>query len=485
METKDFKELTQHKETVADGSSEIQVSLDGLDSIEQTQTGKFSWLVSITAAIGGMLFGYDTGIISAVLVYIDNDLGHTLSSSGKELITSITSGGAFIGAIFAGATADRFGRKIAIYVGSFLFTAGAIIQAAANSLALMTVGRLVVGFGVGSAAMIIPMYIAELSPAKYRGRMIGLDNMCITGGQLVSYGVGAGFAHVQGGWRYMVGGGAIPAIILACMLPFCPESPRQLIYHGKEQEAEKVIRKIFPNGTDEQVRMKVRHITIHVEEAKNMNAGKSQWWVLKQLYVVPANLRALIAACGLMAISQLSGFNSLMYFSPTFMGLFLVVAAIAFKWIPVNHDLSLAEGTTVGPPAIIVLVSMVFFVGFYSSGIGNTAWLSSEFFPMEVRAMGTMMLTMSCWGSNIIVASTFLTQMENTTPSGTFGFYAAICVLGWVSIYFCYPEVKNMTLEDIREVFSHGFGVKRARELQKQMKADRKMASVSDENVKV
>ncbi|KAK0376781.1 hypothetical protein CLIM01_05845 [Colletotrichum limetticola] len=531
METKDFKELTQHKETVADGSSEIQVSLDGLDSIEQTQTGKFSWLVSITAAIGGMLFGYDTGIISAVLVYIDNDLGHTLSSSEKELITSITSGGAFIGAIFAGATADRFGRKIAIYVGSFLFTAGAIIQAAANSLALMTVGRLVVGFGVGSAAMIIPMYIAELSPAKYRGRMIGLDNMCITGGQLVSYGVGAGFAHVQGGWRYMVGGGAIPAIILACMLPFCPESPRQLIYHGKEQEAEKVIRKIFPNGTDEQVRMKVRHITIHVEEAKNMNAGKSQWWVLKQLYVVPANLRALIAACGLMAISQLSGFNSLMYFSGTifslvgfsnpvavgtiiagtnfiftlvnlllvdrvgrrrillctvqFMGLFLVVAAIAFKWIPVNHDLSLAEGATVGPPAIIVLVSMVFFVGFYSSGIGNTAWLSSEFFPMEVRAMGTMMLTMSCWGSNIIVASTFLTQMENTTPSGTFGFYAAICVLGWVSIYFCYPEVKNMTLEDIREVFSHGFGVKRARELQKQMKADRKMASVSDENVKV
>ncbi|KXH31337.1 hypothetical protein CNYM01_04773 [Colletotrichum nymphaeae SA-01] len=498
METKDFKELAQHKETVADGSSEIQVSLDGLDSIEQTQTGKFSWLVSITAAIGGMLFGYDTGIISAVLVYIDNDLGHTLSSSEKELITSITSGGAFIGAIFAGATADRFGRKIAIYVGSFLFTAGAIIQAAANSLALMTVGRLVVGFGVGSAAMIIPMYIAELSPAKYRGRMIGLDNMCITGGQLVSYGV---------------------------------ESPRQLIFHGKEQEAEKVIRKIFPNGTDEQVRMKVRHITIHVEEAKNMNAGKSQWWVLKQLYVVPANLRALIAACGLMAISQLSGFNSLMYFSPTifsvvgfsnpvavgtiiagtnfiftlvnlllvdrvgrrrillctvqFMGLFLVVAAIAFKWIPVNHDLSFAEGATVGPPAIIVLVSMVFFVGFYSSGIGNTAWLSSEFFPMEVRAMGTMMLTMSCWGSNIIVASTFLTQMENTTPSGTFGFYAAICVLGWVSIYFCYPEVKNMTLEDIREVFSHGFGVKRARELQKQMKADQKMASVSDENVKV
>ena len=104
-----------------------------------------------------MTKSYDTGIISGVLVYIDSDLGHTLSSSEKELITSITSGGAFFGAIFAGLTADRYGRKIAIYVGCLLFTIGAIFQAAAFSLALMTIGRLVVGFGVGSAAMIVPM----------------------------------------------------------------------------------------------------------------------------------------------------------------------------------------------------------------------------------------------------------------------------------------------------------------------------------------
>lgn len=130
---------------------------EDLDSIETTKTDKFAWLVSVSAAIGGMLFGYDTGIISAVLVYIHDDLGHDLSSSEKELITSITSGGAFIGAIFAGTTADRFGRKIALYVGCFLFTVGAILQAASFTLAQMTVGRLVVGFGVGSAAMIVPL----------------------------------------------------------------------------------------------------------------------------------------------------------------------------------------------------------------------------------------------------------------------------------------------------------------------------------------
>lgn len=466
--------------------------------------------------------GYDTGIISAVLVYLNEDLGKILTSQEKELITSITSGGAFIGAIIAGSIADRYGRKTTIYMGCFLFTVGAVLQAAAYSIAQMTVGRFVIGLGVGSAAMIVPLYIAEVAPAQYRGRMISLDNMSITGGQLVSYGIGAALAEVPHGWRAMVAIGAVPALILAALLPFCPESPRQLVYHDKHEEAAKVIALIFPEGTPEQVQQKVRHISLHVAAAKSLKHGKGSWWLLKQLYVVPGNLRALFAACGLMAISQLGGFNSLMYYSSTIfalvgfanpvavgtiiaatnfiftwvnlmlvdrigrrrillctvwgMALFLALAAVAFHWIPINHDLTL-KTKEIEWPAYLVLVSMIVYVAFYSSGIGNTAWLSSEFFPMEVRAYGTMMLTCSCWGSNIIVASTFLTQMENTTPSGAFGFYAAICFFGWIAVYFCYPEVKGMTLEDIREVFQHGFGVKFARNLQKEAKINRQMAN--------
>ncbi|KAH6667788.1 general substrate transporter [Halenospora varia] len=519
------KESALHVETVSPPSlGQPSEHLEDLDSIEQTQSSRYAWLVAITAGVGGLLFGYDTGIISAVLVYLNDDLGKVLNSSEKELITSITSGGAFIGAIAAGLTADRFGRKGAIYMGCFLFIVGAVLQAAAYSLTQMTVGRLVVGFGVGSAAMIVPLYIAEVAPAKYRGRMIGLDNMSITGGQLISYGIGAALAHVAHGWRAMVGLGAVPAIILCCLLPLCPESPRQLIYHDKHDEAAIVIRKIFPNGTEEQVQQKVRHIAAHVAEAKALKGGKGQLWLIKQLYVVPGNLRALIAACGLMAISQLGGFNSLMYYSSTLfalvgfsnpvavgtiiattnffftwvnlmvvdrfgrrrillstmwgMALFLALAAVAFHWIPINHDLTL-KSTKIGWPAYVVLVCMIIYVSFYSSGMGNTAWLSSEFFPMEVRSYGTMMLTCSCWGSNIIVASTFLTQMENTTPSGAFGFYAAICFFGWIAVYFCYPEVKGMTLEDIREIFKHGFGVNYARQLQKDMKLKAKVDTES------
>jgi MFS transporter, SP family, solute carrier family 2 (myo-inositol transporter), member 13 len=171
------KESALHVEAVSPSSfGQPSEHLEDLDSIEQTQSSRYAWLVAITAGVGGLLFGaqflftpfkqrmllmartgYDTGIISAVLVYLNDDLGKVLNSSEKELITSITSAGAFIGAIAAGLTADRFGRKGAIYMGCSLFIVGAVIQASAYSLAQMTVGRLVVGFGVGSAAMIVPV----------------------------------------------------------------------------------------------------------------------------------------------------------------------------------------------------------------------------------------------------------------------------------------------------------------------------------------
>lgn len=420
--------------------SEDAIALDG--SIDDIATSWFVWLVALTASIAGALFGYDTGIISAVLVYLGSDLdGRLASSKEKELITSLCSGGAFVGAIFAGLTADKFGRKVAIYVGCVLFVVGAILQGAAYSVVQMSVGRLVVGFGVGSAAMVVPLYIAEIAPTKVRGRLIGLNNMSITGGQVASYGIGAAFAHVDNGWRYMVGLGAVPAIILACLLPFCPESPRQLIYHGKTEEAERVIAKIYKGASTQQVRHKVALIARACDEAKELNENESRWSKIKRLHTVPSNLRALISACGLMVISQLSGFNTLMYYSATLFALVgfsnpvavglvvagtnflmtwvnmmtvdpygrrrvlictvwgmsasLIAVAVAFSFIPVNTDTLELQTTSVSPAAIVVLVFIVCFVFFYGVSVGNTAWMSTDFFPMEVRAMGTMWLTCS------------------------------------------------------------------------------------------
>lgn len=281
-------------------------------------------------------------------------------------------------------------------------------------------------------------------------------------------------------------------------------------------EAEKVLMKIYRGASQEQVRAKAALIAAACEETKEVNYNQTRWAKIKSMHTNPANFRALVSACGLMVISQLSGFNTLMYYSSTLFALVgfsnpvavgLVVAggnfimtwinamivdpigrrrvlvctvwgmaagllavAVAFHFIPVNtHTLQL-ESTTVSTPAVVVLVFIIWFVLFYGVSVGNCAWMSTDFFPMETRAMGTMWMTCCNWGPNIIVSSTFLSMMKGLTPSGAFGFYAAICFLGWLFIIFFYPEVSGLTLEEVSEVFQHGFGVRYARQLRKDRK---------------
>ncbi|KAH9217154.1 myo-inositol transporter [Leptodontidium sp. 2 PMI_412] len=522
MDTKPYLEPRESTDKVdiyhvEDG--QLSDSSEEYDAIEETEPGKRVWWICMTASVGGFLFGYDTGVISAVLVSLGTALGgKALTSGEQELITSITSGGAFIGALVAGLTGDKMGRKFAIYLGCVVFVLGAIIQAAAYSLVQMTIGRLIVGFGVGSAAMIIPLYIGELAPARYRGRLIVFDNLFVAGGQFIAYALGAGFTEIPQGWRYMVGLGALPAIVLAAVLPLCPESPRHLVSHRKVDEAKKVLHQIFPQATLEMVDNKIKLIQASLEISTGILSDRSIWWQLKQLFCVPANARALFTACAVMAISQLGGFNTLMYYSSTLfalvgfnkpvavslvvggtnflfgfacfftldrfgrriillitvmgMALSLTIAAIAFHWIPVSRDLVL-EAQGINWAGVLLLVTIIFYVGFFAAGVAPVAWVGTELLPHEVRALGTMINTLTCWGCNIIIASTFLSMMKSMTPSGAFGFYAGICGTGWVFIFFCYPEVHGMPLELVREVYTHGFGVKHAKKMQKGLKATR------------
>ncbi|RAH51825.1 hypothetical protein BO85DRAFT_473117 [Aspergillus piperis CBS 112811] len=489
-------------ETFHDDNAGAAEGLD--DSIETTNPGKAVWLIACTVSMGGFLFGYDTGVISAVLVSLGTDLGQALSSNDQELITSITSGGALIGAVLAGMTSDKYGRKLAIYVGCAVFFVGTALQATAFSLAQMVVGRLVVGFGVGEAAMIVPLYIGEMAPARFRGRLIVFDNICVTFGQLIAYALGAAFTDVHQGWRYTIAIGAVPAIALAATMPLCPETPRQLISHGRDDEAKRVIRKIFPQATEQQVVNKIRVVRHSIEEVAASVSDKSLWWQMKQLFTVGANLRALATACSIMAVSQLGGFNTLMYYSATLfslvgfnqatavsivvgatnfvfgfpnfafidrfgrrsmllitvlgMSLSLVVVAIAFHWIPVNSDLSVTGPHEMTWASILLLVALIVYIAFYSAGVAPISWVGTEFLPLEVRALGTMLNTVTCWGCNIIISSTFLSMMKAMTPSGVFAFYAGICFLGWLFVIFCYAEVHNMPLESVREIYTHGFG---------------------------
>ncbi|CAK1360802.1 Myo-inositol transporter 1 [Cercospora beticola] len=491
--------------------------ITALSGIEATAASRAAWLISITVSLGGFLFGYDTGYISSVLVSIGTSLGHELSSSEQELVTSLTSGGALVGAVFAGLAADKHGRKWPVWGACIVFVIGTVLQTAAYSVAQFAVGRFVVGLGVGSAAMIVPVYIGELAPAKYRGRMIAFNNMSVTFGQLVASAIGAGLAEVPGeGWRGTVGIGAFPAVALAIMLFWCPESPRQLVAHGKTDAAEAVLLRLYPTSTHEQRIAKIRSIEVSIEEATSSLVPESLWTVFKRIFNTPATARAVLTACLIMGISQLGGFNTLMYYSATLfaivgfknatavaivvsgtnwifsgvnlvlvdrfgrrillvvsvagMSICMMIAAIAFHYIPINLSTLELETDDAGWAGIVVLVTIICYVGFYSSGVATIAWIGTELIPLEVRALGTMLNTVTCWSTNIIIASTFLSMMKGITPSGAFGFYAGICFFGWLFIVFCYPDVKGMPLETIRHVFEHGFGLKYSRQWQKDNK---------------
>lgn len=144
----------------------------------------------------------------------------------------------------------------------------------------------------------------------------------------------------------------------------------------------------------------------------------------------------------------------------------MAITAFAFHFIPVSKDLAL-ETKSVNWAGTVVLAMIIVYIAFYASGVATIGWVGTELLPTEVRALGTMMNTVTCWGCNLIIASTFLTMMKSLTPSGAFGFYAAVCFFGWLFVLFCYPEVKGLPLEDVRQVFANGFGVRKAARLQK------------------
>lgn len=257
-------------------------------------------------------------------------------------------------------------------------------------------------------------------------------------------------------------------------------------------------------------------IEMSIQEVTQTMVDDSVWQSLARIFTTPSTFRAVFTACTIMAISQLSGFNTLMYYSATLfkivgftnatavaitvsatnfvfsvvnlvivdkfgrrrillvtilgMTICLVVAAVSFAYIPIDLHTLAVESNETGWPGYVLIATIILFVGFYSSGVATVAWIGTELIPMEVRAVGTMLITVTCWSTNIIIASTFLSMMKGIAPSGAFGFYAGICFLGWLFVIFCFPEVRGMPLEAVREVFHDGFGVRYARSWQRENK---------------
>ena len=305
---------------------------DGSDDTPPSNGNAFVWALTISACISGLLFGYDTGVISSTLVSVGSDLsGRNLTTLDKGLITSSVSAFALVASPIAGLLADRIGRKNIIIFSDVLFVVGALWQAATGSVWAMILGRSIVGFAIGGASLITPLYISELAPSHIRGRLVTVSLLFITGGQVVAYVVGWLFSSQPGGWRWMVGLGAAPAVLQVAMLVFMPETPRYLCKINKEREAKAVLMKVYRGispSTNKIVNDIVRAINREItdEQEARMHSSKTTPSTLlpptlhSLLFHLP-HRRALTITCMLQGLQQLCGFNSLMYFSATIFSL--------------------------------------------------------------------------------------------------------------------------------------------------------------------
>ncbi|KAF9373975.1 myo-inositol transporter [Podila verticillata] len=275
---------------------------------EDSSPSRFLYLLITVLAIGGFLFGYDTGVIAGALLPIKEEFG--LSSQQQEFVVGGTTLGAIIGGLLAGALSDIVGRKPVTLLSSIIFVVGAALMTFAHHYWLLLLGRVVVGVGVGLAALVVPLYIGELAPSAYRGRLVTMNVLLITGGQLVAYLVSSALTDVTDGWRWMMAISALPAILQLVTLPFLPESPRYLIKKGDIPAAEAVLRRCMgiSDANDAYIAKEVDAIR---ESLELSHKTRYKDLLRKSLR------RPLIIACGLQLWQQLSGFNTAMYYSAT------------------------------------------------------------------------------------------------------------------------------------------------------------------------
>src|SRR3984957_1271122 len=263
----------------------------------------FVYLAAIFAALGGLLFGYDTGVISGAELFFRNEFA--LSTFALEVIVSGVLAGAAAGALLGGRMADLFGRRRLLIATAIIFGLGGLACAAATSTTILIVGGIVVGFGIGLSSGPVPVYISEVSPADARGWQVSLFQLAITVGILLAYVVDYAFAAIQG-WRWMFGLAVVPAAIFGLGMVFLPESPRWLAAHGHVDRARAMLARI--RGTSD-VDLEMREIVEGIERDQDRRGRLSDLFA-------PSVRPALIVGIGLAVFQQVTGINTVIYYAP-------------------------------------------------------------------------------------------------------------------------------------------------------------------------
>jgi sugar porter (SP) family MFS transporter len=428
-------------------------------------------LIAGTAALCGLLFGYDTGVISGALLFFKKDF--MLSPFLQGVVTSSALAGAALGAGFSGRLADRFGRRPMVIVVAALFLVASLISAWAASTAMLISGRFLVGLAIGVCSYTGPLYIAEISPPESRGALVSLNQLLITVGILVSYLVDYSLADGEH-WRWMLGLAAIPAVVLGLGMLWLPESPRWLVKSGRNELALAVLRRIRrPDEAEGELNL--------ILSQPHEREGNWSEALAREFHP------ALIIGIGLAIFQQITGINTIIYYAPTIFQLaglgtaaqsILATAGVgAVNVIMTIISLRLLDrigrrpllltgiaGMTVSlitlgwvfrvpeSPATswLAVASVMTYVAAFAISLGPIFWLLiSEIYPLRVRGVAMSIATMSNWAFNLVVALTFLILLNSLGPAQTFWMYAVLSVAAFLFSYRFVPETKGRALEEI------------------------------------
>lgn len=445
-------------------------------------------LIAVVATFGGLLFGYDTGVINGALEPMKHDLGLTTVTEG--LVTATLLVGAAVGAIVGGRMNDTLGRKKTLTIVAVIFFLGTIGGVVAPNLAVMLPSRVILGFAVGAASVTVPVYLAELAPTERRGTLSGRNELAIVVGQMLAFIINAIIAsvwgHHDGVWRYMLAVAAVPAVALFVGMLRMPESPRWLISKGRHDDAFQVLMQVRNEDRAKAEIAEVEHLA--EEEAETQTGG---WADLS----VPWIRRIVLVGCGLAMAQQLTGINSVMYYGTQLLTeagfsasaalianiangvlavagsaicLFFVIDKMPRRQLIVRgfiatttvHGL-IVIAATVMPQGItrayVILILCVTFVFFMQLALNVPVWVClSELFPLQLRgfAMGLSILCM--WLMNAALTFAFPIIVGLTGLQGIFSLFFVVGLISVVSLWKTLPNTSGRSLEQLEEAFAGG-----------------------------
>lgn len=434
----------------------------------------FLWKVSAIAGLGGILYGYDMGVIAAALIFVRSTF--SLSTRMEEVLVSVVLVGSMVGAVVGGAFADRAGRRPTLAWGGVLFIAGSVLAPLSPNVAALIVARALLGVAIGFTSVTAPVYVSELAPPQSRGMLIGLYQFALTGGIALADLAGYWLAGDHA-WRLMFAIGAIPALFFLLFVLTVPESPRWLVAHGRSDEAEAVL-KSYTNQAGCTLLLADIRASLLIKTEKRWAA----LWT-------PAVRKALVVAVGFTVLQQVTGINTIIYYGPQIFALAgissdksaifatLLVAVVnvlatiialvlvdrvgrkpLLYWGVGGMTLSLlllsysfhnqaVLGSSLG---IVATACLMIYITCFAFSMGPIAWIIvAEVFPLRLRGRGVAAATLGSGISNFVVSLTFLSLINAAGNTLTFCIYAGFCILTLFFVYFVMPETKGCELESI------------------------------------